>query len=525
MTCFSGCFGCLGGRSKKPTPPAVATLPSELQLRTAVKGKLLLFGEVGYEEARLGRKWEVADCKMQKGASERPFSPQSHPTETWNLDAAGWPSAICTVADASDVAACVKFAEATGVELCVAGGRHSHRCMQNNSLVIDLQAMRACSIDVASQTMTCEGGALNGDAHAVMAKHDLGMTLGHHPGTGLGGLVLQGGHGPLEKCFGLSVDALISVEVVLANGTKVMASEKENQDLFWALRGGCGNFGIAVLFCFQLQQMPSYSKLATLQRVHLPLGLGPFPNRFKLVKNFRDHCENGMAHTTSPLLISPCGGPVIELYYHIGEAEEGKGILEPYNKFGKPVDVQAKPRNYFHEISWDILGPRSDDNLADNYYPTSALLAELSDEACQVIADFSGPKSPNSRCSVILNQLGGKAAEVPVEATAVGQRHAKYWLIIQTAWKGRIFSSEDKEREKAVRWARSFREALKPWMSGKYGQLTSVDEPTDCTGSDALSLSSWGPNYSRLQQVKAKYDPDNLFHTNDNIVPAKLDEA
>jgi len=517
MSCASGCFKFLGG-PEKPTLPTVKKLPKDAELRSAIKGKLFLYGDDGYEHARLGIKWDVAVCKMPAGATERPFSPSSHPTETWNLDSVGFPSAICTVADASDVCACVKFAKANGVEVAVASGRHSHRCMPDNVLVIDMKLLRGCTVDPAKKQITCEGGALNGDAHAAMAKHDLGMTLGHHPGTGLGGLVLQGGHGPLEKVFGLSVDALIYLEVVLSNGMKVGVSATQNPDLFWALRGGCGNFGIVTLFRFQLQPMPGKSVFHTITRVNLPLGIGPYPNRSKLVHNFRDYCENGMAFTTSPLMILPTQGPVIELYYHVGDAEEGKAVLEKYNNFGKPVAVEAKDRNYFHDIAWDILGPKKEDMLAGNYYITSALLSELSDEGCQLIVDYTSSKAPNGLCSVVINQLGGKAAEVAVDATAVGQRKAKYWIIITGQWKGKLFSSAEKEREKVMKWGRDFRDAFKPWMSGKYGQLS---EATDCAGPDPLNLASWGSNQKRLQQVKAKYDPDNLFKFTDNIAPAK----
>jgi len=507
--CGQGC------NSNKPSERVVKTLPNLESLQARVKGEVTQFGDPDYDDVRLLRPWSGSQCKMPAGQKCREFTPESHPTETWNFDAAGWPSAFCTVQDADDVAECVKYAEANNVPLCVAGGRHSHHCLKNNSLVIDMRRLRQCTLDQDKRILVCEGGALNGDAHAALAGSGLAMTLGHHPGTGLGGLVLQGGHGPLEKVFGLSVDVLCRIDAVISEGTKVTATKDLNPDLFWAFRGGCGNFGVVTAFHFNV--LPMDEELASLQRVHLPLGLGPLKSRVELIKSFRDKCEK-TDRRTSPLMILPLGGPVIEQFYYIGDKEEGALALQPYDNFGMPVHVEAKPRNYFHEICWDILGPSGEESLPGNYYPTSALLAELTDEACQVIADFMGPKRNGAYGGhVVINQLGGAAEDVPITDTAVGQRAAKYWIIVMSEWKAGMFSSLATNREMTVQWARGLRDALTPWMMGKYGQLNKEEWNDSTSSPDPLCAATWGANLKRLQEIKAKFDPKNTFCNTDNI--------
>lgn len=383
-------------------------------LTDTLTGTLLQYGDAGYDAARLGTVWAHEECL--KGGREK-FSPETHPTETWNLDSCEFPAAICVVAGVPDVQACVRYCAASGERLAVAGGRHSHTCMAQDAFVVDLQKLRSATLektDGGPAFLRCGGGALNGDAHGALDQSGYGMTLGHHPGTGLGGLVQQGGHGPLEKLYGLSIDAWVEATVVTADGAARTASATEHPDLFWALRGGCGNFGVVTEFLFEL--MPFNQYLPSLQRVHLPVPL-LCPSRVDVIRGWRDMCGVAPRNVSPLLIVTPT--PLIELTYAIAPDDTVETLKqETYLGWGSPVVVEVTTRCYVHEISWDILGPSSDANLAGNYYPTSALLAEFPDEACAIVADHVA-RAPSADCGVICNQLGGKAAEVPKDATAV----------------------------------------------------------------------------------------------------------
>ena len=247
MTGYFSCFDATTDESVAPTPLAKSSDLDELL--KSLEGAVYEFGDDGYERARLGTVWTHDACKPGEG---RRFSPASHPTETWNVDACGFPAAICVVAGVADVRACVAYCARSGAALAVCGGRHSHHCMKQNALVVDLQRLRACElVDVGgAPRLRCGGGALNGDAHQALDGSGLCLTLGHHPGTGIGGLVQQGGHGPLEKIYGLSIDAMVSAEVVCADAQVRRCSAAEEPELFWALRGGCANFGVVTQFEF-----------------------------------------------------------------------------------------------------------------------------------------------------------------------------------------------------------------------------------------------------------------------------------
>jgi len=345
------------------------------------------------------------------------------------------------------------------------------------------------------------------------------VTLGTHPGTGIGGLTLQGGHGHLEKMFGLTIDSLLSLEVVTADGSLLKCSAKENQDLFWALRGGCGNFGIAVNFELQLHELPE--KVTHLQQVNLVTKLPlPFmPSRKELILNWAENLKTTQNNQYSMLVAAGTGpmAPVITDYYCFADsAAEGEKQLEPLRHFGKPVVNEMKQRSYWTETTWDIFGPNNDGQLASHYHLTSALLWEINDDIAFVMEDFMGRRAVNATHTLILAELGGKASEVAKDATAVWHRDAKVWAVIETSWKAGMISSLEEERQKAKQWAREFRDALAKHSIGRYGQI----EDMDCF-EDGMSHATWGRNYKRLQQIKAKYDPTNLFNANDNVKPAE----
>lgn len=497
----------------KADGPAQLDIHALQRLQGELEGELFLFGKPGYEEARLGKVWDASKCKPNP--APKVFTPASYPTETFNLATAGLPSAIAVVAITADVQACVKFCAQTGAELGIAGGRHSHLCMKDQSFVIDLQRMRECTLMAGEEPiLRCEGGALNGDVHAALDGTGLMFTLGHHPGTGIGGLVQQGGHGPLEKVFGLAIDALLGAEVVTADGEVRRCSRSENADLFWCVRGGCGNFGVVTIFEFRPSRYKQAMPART--RVHLPLGACFVPSRKEIVRNYRDTCEV-LPNTTSPLLIAT-PFPIIEVYYEIGGGDDSS--LSSLTSFGKPVSDELRTRDYVHEICWDYFGPSGKDNLAGSYYPTSALLAELPDAACDTIAEYAS-KTPSSGSSIVITQLGGAAALVPKDATSVYHRDAKYWVIIIGAWQPSMFRSLAAEKEKAISWAKGLRSALMPYSIGRYGALSAEvsSEWDDTVGDDPLAFASWGANCTRLREIKGKFDPTNLFHLNHNIKP------
>ena len=311
--------------------------------------------------------------------------------------------------------------------------------------------------------LRCEGGALNGDAYQALDGSGLCITLGQHPGTGCGGLVQQGGHGIAEKVLGLSIDALVECTVVTADGSTLVASSDQNADLFWALRGGCGNFGVVVEFVFAPR--PFRQMVPSLQRVHLPI---PFlcPSREELVKHWRDNVESAPRDVYPLMVMTPM--PTIELFHGVGDGATLES-LAAYESFGRPVVSERKERDFFSEISWDSLGPSSTDNLAGLYYPTASLLKDMPDEACKIIAD-AARKCP-AAATLILTPCGGAAADVPKDATAVYHRDVKFWIVAAAGWKASTFRSEASAREEAVAWARELRDALMPYTVGRYGML------------------------------------------------------
>ena len=364
----------LATRKKKAKPlKRPQALASAALLRAQLSNPALLveFDDAEYVAVRDGADWTPlkAALKPRKTLDTvRPWSVGTHGTETWNVDGAGVPSAFARCSNVADVQACVRHATTINSgrhgeqnPLCVAGGRHSHLCLLDDSLVLDLSLMRGVTVNAAEKTVTCEGGALNGDAVMACAPLGMGFTVGAHPGTGLGGLTLQGGHGNLERLTGLTIDSLVGCTVVLADGSKKDASAHTNTELFWALRGGCGNFGVVVSFTFKLHPVGEGGMVMQAQRVHLPflpmVKLLGWPDRAACVRAWADFAQDtnvAADRDVNSAMVLVAGGPVIhqtDVYCASLVASRKKLEAHPFAaSFGKPVDSHLKPVSYFHDV-------------------------------------------------------------------------------------------------------------------------------------------------------------------------------
>ena len=422
-------------------PPKPLKKASVLRSKLSSAARLVEYDDPEYTELLEGAKWDPALLKPRKALEERKWSVSTHKTETWNRDTAGVPSAFCRCATTSDVQECVKHASQVRAAhtFCVAGGRHSHHCIKDDALVCDLSLMRSVVVDVKGSTVRCDGGCLNGDVNMACAPFGLGFTLGSHPGTGIGGLVLQGGHGNLERLTGLSIDSLLACDVVLADGSRVVASPKSHPDLFWALRGGCGNFGIVTSFTFQRHPIGEQGRVARSMRVHLPftpmVKLLGWPDRAACVRAWADFAQGSAVQADSQLMgfcILPAGGPVIHsIEAYCPTVAEGTAKLEALpiaTSFGKPVEASLKEQNYFHDIHFDSYGPKGDGSLSGYYYVSGTLFETLPEGAVQAIA-AAAASAPCKEATIILSMLGGKAATIADDATAYAQRRCRFFAV------------------------------------------------------------------------------------------------
>ena len=509
------------------------------------------------------------------------WTPEAFPTETWNLDALRLPSAIVVAHTPADVAAAVRAAAAvaerrrsaalqrqdaaspspgaaTGracsptkhergrlaeiaapaLPLCVAGGRHSHLAFAHGALCIDLSMMRGVRVDVTAREVTCEGGALVGDLLSAMEPHGLGIPLGQHAGTGVGGLTLQGGHGHLERAMGLTCDALIRATVVTADGRIRDVSDdngsEEDAELMWALRGGCGNFGVVTSFVFLAAPVGDRGTVMQMARVHVPANedttarplvfsfadrqprvrqpspsTASLPTRLELLSEWRDTCDlleplGGCGAAGAPTatdadnvavdVMLPLGGEIRFTLLHVGsnmhQARERLGAL-PIASFGSPHESSCEEVSFHRQAEMELFGKDMTRNHSGAYYVTSSLHKELPDAALSILARFTNDAGRAGAGSFVSCQLlGGKAARRPREATAVWHRDARFWFIICATFAGEDEFTYVEERGRSVQWARALKEALRPYSIGVYGQLSDVrsEDPPDSVGIDVDAL-------------------------------------
>jgi FAD/FMN-containing dehydrogenase len=427
----------------------------------------------------------------------------------WNGAIDRRPAVIARCLGASDVVAAVRYARERGLRVSIRGGGHNVAglALVDDGLVVDLSAMRGVRTDPSTGTVRVQGGALLGDMDQDTQLHGLAVSSGIVTHTGVAGLTLGGGIGWLMRRHGLSVDNLISADVVTADGSVVVASEREHPDLFWGIRGGGGNFGVVTSFEFRAAPV---GPTVLGGPVYWPMEDAPDVLRF-----YRDFVAD------APLELGTIVGlrrapavPMLPRELHgrhvvsvtscwIGDLDAGERVLEPLHRFGTPlIDLLTRKTWLAQQSTFDLTVPHG-----WHYYWKSTELPPLEDGLIDVIVSNSLRITSPLSYSVIFH-LGGAVAEVPEDATAYSHRVAAHNINVNGVWE-----TSHPDGQEQAQWARRFFEELAPFQSGVYVNFLMEEGP------ERVRAAYGGEKYDRLVEVKTRYDPDNFFSVNQNIAP------
>jgi len=451
------------------------------ELKRNVSGQVVLPHDDAYEEAR----------------------------KIWNAMIDKRPALIVRCGSTSDVVRAVNFARDNRLVLAVRGGGHNiaGSAMCDDGLVIDLSHMKAVSVDPGTRRATVEGGATLADFDAATLAHGLATPLGINSTTGVAGLTLGAGFGWLSRKHGMTIDNLESAEVVTAAGEVVRASATEHPDLFWALRGGSGNFGVVTRFEFRLHPVGP--------NVLSGLIVYPFAQAKQVLQQYRDFLAQApdelsvwtVLRKAPPLPFLPeqvHGTEILALaLLYTGDPSQGEALIEPLRKFGTLVGehVGVQPYTAWQQAFDPLLAPG-----ARNYWK-SHNFSKLDDNLFDAVIEYIG-KLPSPQCEIFFGAIGGATTRPAPDSAAYAHRDAQFVMNVHGRW------DDAADDERCMNWARDFYKASAPFASsGVYVNFLTADE-TDRV------RSAYGPNYDRLTQVKRMYDPANLFCTNQNIQPA-----
>ncbi len=453
------------------------------ELAAALRGELICATDPGYDEARA-----VYNAMIDK-----------------------YPDAIARCRDTADVVACVGFAREHDVEISVRSGGHNAAGLgvADGALVIDLSLMRSTTVDPQQHTVRVDAGCTWGDVDHATVAFGMATPSGFIASTGVGGLTLGGGIGYLSRRFGLTVDNLLSADVVLADGSFVTASERSHSDLFWALRGGGGNFGIVTSFTFRTHDIGEHGTI-----IGGPV-LYDLADTGKVMRWYRD-LQPSLPEELSgwiALLTIPPAPPFPEalwgrqacgvVWCYTGSHERADEVLEPIRSFGSPlvVGLHAMPFTAL-QSAFDPLYP-----AGLQWYWRADFFNEISDAAIAVHEKY-GQLLPSGHSTMHLYPIDGAASRVPADATAFAYRDG--------GWAGIIVGvdPDPANAEKLSQWARDYWDALHPTSAGGAYVNFLMEE-----GQERVQ-SSYKGNYERLAQIKRRYDPDNALHVNQNIKPA-----
>jgi FAD/FMN-containing dehydrogenase len=417
----------------------------------------------------------------------------------WNASVKKSPAVIALCSGVADIIAALNFARESNLLTAVRGGGHNvgGRALCDDGIVIDLSGMRSVHVDPATRTVRVQGGATLGDLDRETHPFGLAVPCGIIPKTGIGGLTLGGGVGWLLRKYGMSIDNLLSCQVVTADSKVLTASASENEDLFWALRGGGGNFGVVASFEFQAHP------------VHTVLGgllLYPRDAAVDVIRHFRDYIESAPDELTAyaALLHGPDGVPLVGVIpCYCGDIADGERVLEPLRKFGSPAVDAIQPLPF--PAMQSLLGASFPDG---NYnYWKSTLQRQLSDEAINATVEHAN-RMTSPLSAVVLEHYAGAAGRVPKDATAFPHRDLPWDILFLAQW------TEPGETSLHRDWARSGEETLLPFSANAH-----LSSALGIEAEEVIST-AFGPNLPRLAAVKRKYDPANFFRVNYNIEPA-----
>ncbi len=451
------------------------------ELKAAIRGELLLPGDAGFDAAR----------------------------SIWNAMIDRHPAMILRCAGVADVRRGVAFARDHGLPLAVHSGGHNiaGTALCDDGVVIDLSPMKSVQIDPVAKRAYVEPGATLRDFDHEAQAFGLATPLGINSTTGVAGLTLGGGFGWLSRRYGMTVDNLISADVVTADGELRHASADSNEDLFWAIRGGGGNFGVVTRFEFALHPVGPlvYGGLVVL----------PLDQAKSALQQYRAAAEQmpdelsvwAVLRLAPPLpFLSPevHGKPVIVFAMcYTGPVENGPSVVENVRGFGTPVGEHLGPMPYamWQQAFDPLLTPG-----ARNYWK-SHNLDGIPDGLVDALLEAIGTL-PSPQCEIFFGQIGAQTSRVPVEATAYSSRDTQYAMNVHGRWDN---ASDD---ERCIAWARAFFDAAAPFALGSvYVNFMTQEE-------GGRVADAYGPNYERLVAVKHRYDPQNLFRHNQNIRPS-----
>jgi FAD/FMN-containing dehydrogenase len=449
------------------------TSDSARPLREALSGQVIAPDDAGYDEIR----------RVHNGLVDKR------------------PAAIARCLNSADIVAAIEFANDEGLEISVRGGGHNvaGKAVNEGGLMIDLALMKGIQVDPARQTARAEPGVTVGELDRANGTFGLATPSGVVSSTGIAGLTLGGGIAWLQGKYGLAVDNLLSAEVVLASGDVVTASDHTEQDLYWALRGGGGNFGVVSSFEFRAHPLVSVLGGPVLHPLRAAPELFSFfrefsaqlPDELSLQASFV-HAPDGSGAKLSAVILCHAGV----------DSERAAADVEPLREFGSPVADMVQ------RIPYPAMNTGADWLFSKgtlNYWK-SAFFTELSDGAVGIMID-AFERAPSQRCILAVEEFHGAVTRVPPEATAYPHREPGFNLLLISQW------TDPADTEAGIAWARETFDALAPYMADRaYTNYLAADDH------DRVRQ-AFGPNYDRLVETKRRYDPENRLRGNQNIDP------
>ena len=451
-------------------------------LRTTIAGRVIEPGDAEYDDAR----------RVTVGGIDR------------------HPAAVVRVANVDDVRAVIALARETGAELAVKSGGHSAKgdSTTDGGIVLDLHDLRAIDIDAEARTGWFETGLSAADVSKAAAEHGLAIGFGDTGSVGIGGITTGGGIGYLVRKHGMTIDNLLGADIVTADGQLLRADASTNPDLFWAIRGGGGNFGVAVRFQYRLAELPG-----------IVGGMLFLPATAETVERFIQLATDAPEELSTIANVMPCPPmPMVDAAWHgkvvifglmcyAGPADAGNAALQPFRDLAQLGGLDAPIADLVHPMTYPEMFPPEDPDYHPLAVSLNLLLERVDRETAETVMRFLEASDASLRAAQI-RVLGGAMARVPVDATAYAHRRSPIMVNIA------VFYTDDADRRRRLAWAHEFADAIRQDDEGAYVGFVG-DE-----GEARVHAAYPGATYQHLAEVKRRYDPDNLFRLNQNIPPA-----